>query len=202
MQLPRAVVPLAVVCTLSFLTLAAVARAQYFFPLDYTVQELAQGARHPLLESLMRAVTLLGTGWVLAPLSALGWLGLRRLGHPLARFVPAAVVGAFLLGALTKWLVARPRPRGTQYGFPSGHALGAAVFFGAVVYVLWTLDVPRVRRWIATVLMCLLVLGVSWSRLYLRAHWLSDVLGGLAGGVAYLTVALIVIDRRLRSPPT
>src|SRR5438093_761374 len=50
MQLPRAVVPLAVVCTLSFLTLAAVARAQYFFPLDYTVQELAQGARHPLLE--------------------------------------------------------------------------------------------------------------------------------------------------------
>src|SRR6266480_907987 len=176
MQLPRAVAPLAVVCTLSFLTLAAVARAQYFFPLDYTVQELAQGARHPLLESLMRAVTLLGTGWVLAPLSALGWLGLRRLGHPLARFVPAAVVGAF--------------------------PLGAAVFFGAVVYVLWTLDVPRVRRWIATVLMCLLVLGVSWSRLYLRAHWLSDVLGGLAGGVAYLTVALIVIDRRLRSPPT
>src|SRR5213595_3813655 len=93
MQLPRAVVPLAVVCTLSFLTLAAVARAQYFFPLDYTVQALAQGARHPFLESTLRALTLLGTGWVLAPLSALGWVGLRRLGHPLARFVPATVVG-------------------------------------------------------------------------------------------------------------
>ncbi len=183
--------PLAVVCTLSFLTLAAVARAQYFFPLDYTVQELAQGARHPLLESLMRAVTLLGTGWVLAPLSALGWLGLRRLGHPLARFVPAAVV-----------LVARPRPRGTQYGFPSGHALGAAVFFGAVVYVLWTLGVPRVPRWLGTLLACLLVLGVAWSRLYLKAHWLSDVVGGLVGGLAYLLVTLVVIERRLRSPPT
>src|SRR5213083_1926337 len=202
MQLPRAVVPLAVVCTLSFLTLAAIARAQYFFPLDYTVQALAQGARHPLLESTLRALTLLGTGWVLAPLSALVWVGLRRLGHPLARFVPATVVGAFLLGAVTKWLVSRPRPRGSDYGFPSGHALGAAVFFGAVVYVLWTIGVPRVPRWIATVLMCLLVLGVAWSRLYLRSHWLSDVVGGLAGGLAYLLVALIVIERRLRAPPT
>src|SRR2546421_11640439 len=134
MQLPRAVVPLAMVCTLSFLTLAAVARAQYFFPLDYTVQELAQGARHPLLESLMRAVTLLGTGWVLAPLSALGWLGLRRLGHPLARFVPAAVVGAFLLGALTKWLVARPRPRGPQDRVPHRHAPGPPGLFPAAAH--------------------------------------------------------------------
>jgi membrane-associated phospholipid phosphatase len=195
-------VPLAVVSVVAFLTLAAVARAQYFFPLDYTVQALAQGARNPLFEAPMRAVTLLGTGWVLAPLSALGWLALRRLGHPLTRFVPATVVGAFLLGALSKWLVSRPRPRGSDYGFPSGHALGAAVFFGAVVYVLWTIGVPRVPRWIATVLMCLLVLGVAWSRLYLRSHWLSDVVGGLVGGLAYLLVALIVIQRRLRSPPT
>ncbi len=194
--------PLAVVFVVSFLTLAAIARAQYFFPLDYTVQALAQGARHPLLESTLRALTLLGTGWVLAPLSALGWVGLRRLGHPLARFVPATVVGAFLLSALTKWLVSRPRPRGTDYGFPSGHALGAAVFFGAVVYVLWTLGVPRVPRWLGTLLACLLVLGVAWSRLYLRAHWLSDVVGGLVGGLAYLLVTLVVIERRLRSPPT
>jgi undecaprenyl-diphosphatase len=201
-KLPKGVVPLAVACVLSFLTLAAVARAHYFFPLDYTVEELARGVRHPLLESVMRAVTVLGTGWVLAPLSALGWLALRRLGHPLARFVPATVVGAFLFGALTKWLVSRPRPRGSDYGFPSGHTLGAVVFFGAVVYLLWTLGVPRVPRWLGTLLACLLVVGVAWSRLYLRSHWLSDVVGGLAGGLAYLLTALIVIERRLRTPPT
>lgn len=193
---------LAVAFALSFLTLAAIAGAQYVFSLDYTVQALVQGARHPRLESPTRALTLLGSGWVLAALSALGWVGLRRLGHPLARFVPATVAGAFLLGALTKWLVSRPRPRGTEYGFPSGHALGAAVFFGAVVYVLWTNGVPRVPRWLGTLLACLLVLGVAWSRLYLKVHWLSDVAGGLAGGLAYLLVALIVIERRLRAPPT
>jgi membrane-associated phospholipid phosphatase len=189
---------LAVVAALSFLALAAIASTQHVFSIDYTVQTLVQGARHPLLETPMRALTFLGSGWVLAPLSALGWLGLRRLDHPLARFVPATVGGAVLLDVLTKWLVSRPRPRGTAYGFPSGHALGAAVFFGAIVYVLWTSDVPRVLRWLGTLLACLLILGVAWSRLYLKAHWLSDVAGGLTGGVAYLLVVLLLIDRRLR----
>ncbi len=190
---------LAVLSALSFLALAALARAQHIFSLDYTVQALVQGARHPLLESPMRALTLLGSGWVLAALSALGWLGLRRLGHPLARFVPAIVTGAVLLDVLTKWFVSRPRPRGGEYGFPSGHALGAVIFFGAVVYVLWTSDVSRALRWLGTLLACLLVLGVAASRIYLKVHWLSDVIGGLVGGVTYLLVVLLLIDRRLRS---
>ena len=190
---------LAVLSALSFLALAALARAQHIFSLDYTVQALVQGARHPLLESPMRALTLLGSGWVLAALSALGWLGLRRLGHPLARFVPATVAGGFLLDVLTKWLVSRPRPRGGEYGFPSGHTLGAAVFFGAVVYVLWTSDVSRALRWLGTLLACLLVLGVAASRIYLKVHWLSDVIGGLVGGVTYLLVVLLLIDRRSRA---
>ena len=190
---------LAVLSALSFLALAALARAQHIFSLDYTVQALVQGARHPLLESPMRALTLLGSGWVLAALSALGWLGLRRLGHPLARFVPAIVAGAVLFDVLTKWLVSRPRPRGGEYGFPSGHTLGAAVFFGAVVYVLWTSDISRALRWLGTLLACLLVLGVAASRIYLKVHWLSDVIGGLVGGVTYLLVVLLLIDGRLRS---
>ena len=190
---------LAVLSALSFLALAALARAQHIFSLDYTVQALVQGARHPLLESPMRALTLLGSGWVLAALSALGWLGLRRLGHPLARFVPAIVTGAVLLDVLTKWLVSRPRPRGGEYGFPSGHALGVAVFFGAIVYVLWTSDVSRALRWLGTLLACLLVLGVAASRIYLKVHWLSDVIGGLVGGVTYLLVVLLLIDRRSRA---
>ena len=86
-----------------------------------------------------------------------------------------------------------------EYGFPSGHALGVAVFFGAIVYVLWTSDVSRALRWLGTLLACLLVLGVAASRIYLKVHWLSDVIGGLVGGVTYLLVVLLLIDGRLRS---
>jgi len=74
-----------------------------------------------------------------------------------------------------------------------------AIFFGAVVYVLWTSDVSRALRWLGTLLACLLVLGVAASRIYLKVHWLSDVIGGLVGGVTYLLVVLLLIDRRLRA---
>ena len=194
--------PLAVVAALSFLALAAIARTQHVFSLDYTVEAIVQGGRHPLLESPMRALTRLGSGWALAALTALGWLGLWRLGHPLTRFVPTAAAGAVLVDVLTKWVVSRPRPRGGAYGFPSVHAFGATIVFGAVIYVLWTSGVPRAARWLGTLLACLLVAGVAWSRLYLKVHWLSDVVGGLTGGLAYLLVVLIVIERRFRPTPT
>jgi membrane-associated phospholipid phosphatase len=48
------------------------------------------------------------------------------------------------------------------------------------------------------VFLALVILGIAVSRLYLRAHWLSDVLGGVAGGTAFLLLFLIAADPRLR----
>jgi undecaprenyl-diphosphatase len=107
-------------------------------------------------------------------------------------------VGAIALFVLAKWIVARPRPKLSPYGFPSAHTFGAVVFFGGVIYLLWTIEMNRARRWVATAGLVLLILGVAVSRLYLRSHWLSDVLGGLTGGLAYLLIFLLTIDPRLR----
>lgn len=198
MKRPGTVLGLAVFLALTFLALAVFASTQRVFSLDHAVQALVQAARHPRLEAPVRALTLLGSGWVLAVLCVPGWWLLRRRGHPLARALPLVVAGAFLLNALTKWLVARPRPRLTLYGFPSGHALGAVIFFGAVIHVLWTAAIPRGWRWTGTIASCLLIAGVAWSRLYLKVHWASDVLGGLTGGAAYLLFVLLALDRRRR----
>lgn len=193
-----AVLLLAVLSLLAFLVLAVFAFDQRFLDLDHAVHALVRSERSPALKSLMQALSDAGSGWVLLPGSVVALVLLRRRGHRIARFVPAMVIGSYVVFALTKWIVARPRPRLTPYGFPSAHTFGAVVFFGGLIYVLWTVELRRVWRWTGTIVLVLLILGVATSRLYLRSHWLSDVLGGLAGGTAFLLFFLLALDPRLR----
>jgi len=112
--------------------------------------------------------------------------------------VPVMVAGSYVMFALSKWIVARPRPRLSPYGFPSAHTFGAVVFYGGLIYLLWTSELRPVWRWAGTVILTLLIAAIAVSRLYLRAHWLSDVLGGLTGGAAFLLFFLLAVDPRLR----
>jgi undecaprenyl-diphosphatase len=192
------VLVLAIVSGLAFLVLALLAFNQHFFDLDYRAHDLVRSGFYPALKPLMQALSLIGSGYVLVPLSLVAYVLLRRRGQPAARYVPAMLVGSFLAFALTKWIVARPRPKLSAYGFPSAHTFGAVVFFGAVIYALGTIEMRPLWRWTATVGMLLLIAGVAVSRLYLRSHWLSDVLGGVTGGAAYLLFFLMAVDPRLR----
>ncbi|HKQ67619.1 MAG TPA: phosphatase PAP2 family protein [Methylomirabilota bacterium] len=189
---------LAVASALAFLVLAVLAFNQHFFDVDHSAHDLVRAGLYPELRPLMQALSRIGSGYVLVPLALVGYLALRRQGHRLARLIPAMVAGAFVFFALAKWIVARPRPKLSPYGFPSAHTFGAVVFFGAVIYALWTIEMRPIWRWTGTVAMLLLIAGVAVSRLYLRSHWLSDVLGGLTGGGAYLLFFLLTADPRLR----
>ena len=193
-----ALLGLALASALAFLTLAGLAYNQHFFDLDRDAHELVRAGIYPALKPLMQALSRIGSGWVLVPLSVVAYVLLRRQGHRAARYVPAMLAGAFVVFALAKWIVARPRPKLSPYGFPSAHTFGAVVFFGGVIYALWTIEMRPVWRWVGTGAMLLLIAGVAISRLYLRSHWLSDVAGGLTGGAAYLLFFLLAVDPRLR----
>ena len=190
--------PLAILSSLAFLVLAVHAFNQQFFDLDHSADALVQSAQHPYLKILMRALSDAATGYVLVPLSVGLYLYLRHRGHHAVKLIPWMVVGAYALFTLTKWIVARPRPRMSPYGFPSAHTFGAVVFFGGVIYLLWTIEMRPVWRWTGTVVLVLVILGVAVSRLYMRAHWLSDVAGGLAGGTAFLLFFLLAAEPSVR----
>jgi len=192
------VLPLAIVFSLAYLTLAVHAFNQQLFDLDHETHALAQSSQHPYIKVLMRTLSDLATGWVLVPVSVGLYVYLRHRRHHAVKLIPWMLVGAYLFFTLSKWIVARPRPRMSPYGFPSAHTFGAVVFFGGVIYLLWTMEMRPVWRWTGTVVLVLLILGVAVSRLYLRAHWLGDVAGGLTGGAAYLLIFLLAAEPRLR----
>ncbi|WP_434582182.1 phosphatase PAP2 family protein [Carbonactinospora thermoautotrophica] len=157
---------------------------------DQPVAGFVLAHREPWLTTVMRAVTELGSPTVLAPLIAvIGLAWWRRTGswRPLA-LLTAAGLGAWLLAGGIKLLIDRQRPPAatdlaghlTGYAFPSGHATTAMAVYGMLAALL-AAATPRwgrkVTAWAAALILALLVAA---SRVYLGAHWLTDVLGGLA----------------------
>ncbi len=162
---------------------------------DAAAKSFVQVERLPALERPMRALSAFGSGYVLFPLGLVGCALLALRHRRLALTLPLVALGAQLLTGLTKYVVGRPRPNLHAYGYPSGHALGTIVFFGLVIYVLWSLDAPRPWRRLAVVAAIVLAPAVAYSRLYLNAHWATDIVGGVAAGTAFVLAAVLVVDR-------
>jgi membrane-associated phospholipid phosphatase len=109
----------------------------------------------------------------------------------------AAVLGGEALNLLLKDLFARPRPHfghplvvESSYSFPSGQAMESLVVYGMLVYfALLTLRSQRMRVVSAGGAVVLVTL-IGFSRVYLGAHYVSDVVGGFAAGGAWLSVVI------------
>jgi membrane-associated phospholipid phosphatase len=197
----RHVLIAAVIALLAFGALIIVALTPALHGVDRELKLAIDSTRHPILEVTMRTASLVGNGSTLLLFTVATWLVLRHTGDRLAARLPAIMLGSAAAEWLLKWAVARRRPRGGPFAFPSGHVFTSVVFFGLVIYLLWTRDVARPWRLAGTTVCGLLIVGIALSRMYLRFHWLTDVLGGLSGGAVYLLIALAIADRPTRQAP-
>lgn len=161
--------------------------------LDRAVYELLQGLRTPWIDVLMVRLTELGDLPVVALLALVVtlWLTARRRWSACAHWL-GAVAFALAVPWLLKIAVGIPRPEAivaqfSDIAFPSGHATRGITLFGFLA-VLTARDFKLAWRWLPYTVAVLLALGIAASRLYLGAHWLSDVLGGLTLGLIWVTV--------------
>jgi undecaprenyl-diphosphatase len=164
--------------------------------LDWLTQTwFTQHRGQPALETLMRDVTVLGGLWVLVlvVVFSVGLLVALQRRRTAAFLMLAAVSGA-VLGRLVKVEIHRVRPptyhAGTQfltsiYSFPSGHSMMSAIIY--LTLALMLAAVIRRRRLQIYVITCsLLLVGlIGVSRLYLGAHYLSDVVAGWTAGLLW-----------------
>jgi undecaprenyl-diphosphatase len=102
-----------------------------------------------------------------------------------------------LLNVGLKHLFQRPRPildeplvELVTYSFPSGHAVASTVFYGAACALVCTHVRSPALRVLAVGAAIAMVLLVTFSRVYLGAHYLSDVVAGVAVGLASLLLFL------------
>ena len=150
----------------------------------------------PSTVQFLKVVTFLGAPvwfWlVVVPAAIFVW----RRHHPrLAVFLAVTVLGGGLLNNVVKVVVDRPRPSLVDpvavaggRSFPSGHAMSSTVVYGALLLVFLPV-VPRRLRPLTVAAAVLLVGAIGFTRLALGVHYISDVLGGVVLGLAWLAAS-------------
>lgn len=167
---------------------------------DETVYHLMDDIRDVILTGIAKVLSFVGSGVVTIPLRILvaGWLVFRRHWRALAAWLLTWGFAELAL-AMAKPFFHRGRPPlplvGTiGYSFPSGHAVAGASIGVALVLVLLPPG-PRRRGWELGA--AGFAFAMALSRVYLNAHWFSDVVAGvLLGTSVALGTAAIVTEAR------
>jgi undecaprenyl-diphosphatase len=165
---------------------------------DTTVTAAIQSARGPVLDQVMKAVTVLGSTVVVATATIVLvlwlWRALRRRD---AVYSASVMVACGLMITVLKERFERVRPPAdgalvslpSSYSFPSGHSMGSLCLAWVFGRLAWTSGLSR--SWKAALLAsCLLYpVLVGVSRIYLGVHWPSDVLASWALGIGVIGLA-------------
>ena len=151
------------------------------------------------------------TGWGEGPMFVLVIIAyaLQKAWWRAGEFVVAGILSSLLVQLLKKLVFSpSPRPMGViewsqtqlatelelplQFAFPSGHTTTAFVFF--------TLIAMHWRRPAIQIFAAFCAIAVAVSRVYLMAHWITDV---MAGAVLGMSIALVVstVSQRIQKKP-
>jgi membrane protein DedA with SNARE-associated domain/membrane-associated phospholipid phosphatase len=175
---------------------------------DQATSNLIQSFRSKPGDDLLVAVTMLGDSFVVTvvALGILAWLTWKRAWYVAGAFA-TAFVAATLFVPIIKSAFHRARPidlhsGAERFGFPSDHTTLSAMIFG-ILAVLVSVELPRWWRAAIYSFAAAVIATIAFSRIYLGAHWPSDVAAGFAFGLtmtAAVALALVGSNKKQIAP--
>ena len=193
---PR-VLLISLTCWAAFAILAAFAASASYIPGDLQVARWVQGANWgPLVGVFPWISALSGTGQVVVALALVVVVGI--FDRPSVRFALAGALGGGLYWVINAW-IHKPRPAAGlihvtenpgAYAFPSGHATLATIVVTVLVLTVGVRHFNRLGLALGTALGVLVAIATGIERIYVGAHYPSDVLGGTLLALATLSLAL------------
>ena len=180
----------------------------YLGPLTYLNEPLfyfLQSVRTHHADAAFTAITLLGDSPAIFIFTSIIALGLiwKRQWRTLCHLVMLLILASASVHFF-KWIIYSPRPTNLAYAttsssFPSGHTTLSLTILGFCAF-LTAQQLPRKFHWVPYTTASVLIFFVAFSRLYLGAHWFSDILSSIFLGFTILL--LVITSYRRYSPKT
>ena len=189
------------VIVFAFITYAVVTGKSADF--DMNVYKAVTRVTNPALDKIFKVITFFGSviGIVVFVVAVLIFMKDKKK----ALWIAGGTAGATILNNIVKFIVRRGRPAEPlfrilviekSYSFPSGHTMGSVGFYGMIMFFILRSNLEKSKKIIYSTLLILLVLAVMISRLYLGAHFATDVIGGAVAASAFLIVFTHFIKRK------
>ena len=189
-------------CMIIFIYAARMVFIQQDSGFDERVFNAIKPYINPGTTRLMEIITFLGKHNLLIPLNfvLIGFFIYKKERWFAAR-IAALSLSSLLLMFILKFYFQRDRPllpvigEAKGFSFPSGHALISVVFYGLFIHMIWHEVKIKWLKILLVVLLSVLILLIAFSRIYLRVHYASDVIAGLAAGFIWLVLSLRMIQQ-------
>ncbi|MDO8554974.1 MAG: phosphatase PAP2 family protein [bacterium] len=174
---------------------------------ELSIINFIQTFRSPFLDKIMETVTIFGAWRTMLPvviLIVLYFFWKKRASYAVALAVSTGLGELIVL--ILKNLIQRPRPNianvlitANDFSFPSGHSFVAVSFYGLMAYFLFRLSKTKLQKIASVGLGILVILSIGFSRIYLGAHWPTDVLGSYVIAGALVAVIISFLERKRMS---
>ncbi len=178
-------------------------------PFDLKSYEELKEKTSPLFDMLMAGVSAFGEPAAAISLTAIAIVTFAIWRKWLEAIFMLAASSSTLLALVLKELIQRARPFPlnqnatgliqsiNEYSYPSGHVLFFVVFFGFFAYLAW-IHFAGWARVIVIAICGALILLIGPSRVFLGAHWASDVLGSYIIGSIWLFLLILAYQWAIR----
>lgn len=189
---------------IAFIVYSLFASSVPYYQFDLSVTKTIQSINLWLFEKIIWFVSILGNPhnmvWVIGITSL--FMFFRNLKKE-AIFSSLSAASGAVIGMLIKILVDRPRPAPdtvnvlvwfSDKSYPSNHVLVFTIYFGFLLYLLLSKTLRKSKENFLVLVFALLIASIGISRIYLGAHWASDVLGGYVLGIIWLKLTISVYN--------
>jgi undecaprenyl-diphosphatase len=194
------------IAALALYSVLAVLASRYaYFAWDLSLARSIQSITVTGFHTLMVWVSWIGSGvfpWILVIGTGIAFIKAKLRIEGIVCMIGIGL--GYAMNRLFKYIIARPRPNDTLVqvmtearfeSFPSGHVTFFIEYFGFLFFLAYVLLKPGYLRRAALIVTGWLIALVGVSRVYLGAHWPSDVVGAYLAGGAWLLVMIEVYRR-------